>query len=411
MEDLPGLEVMRQLKEQSPDTECIVVTGFASQESAIEAVNLGAYSYVQKPYDIEQLLMTIRRAVEKRETEEALNATRAQLQHVTATSPAVIYSCRVDPSGTPEEGYPATFVSDNIAQILGYEAQDCLGDGQWWVEILHPEDAARAAQEMSDLFEQGHLMHEYRIRHQNGNYCWMRDEVVLVRDAAGQPVEFVGSWMDITERRRADRLIRALNRAALAMERALTSEEIFAAVAEEFKELGLACVVLLVDEDRKTIHPTYLSYESGLLRAAERLVGIKAQELGIPIDTVEAYRQVVREGSTVFHEGADEILQQVFSGVARKFAAQAVTMLSIPRFIEAPLVLEDKVIGVLSVQSDELTEGDIPAITAFAHQMSAVWHKVDLLQDLQNSLEQLRTTQAQLLQAQKIEAVGHWLVS
>ena len=49
LEDISGLEVMRGIKECSPGTECIVLTGYASQASAIEAVNLGAYSYVQKP--------------------------------------------------------------------------------------------------------------------------------------------------------------------------------------------------------------------------------------------------------------------------------------------------------------------------------------------------------------------------
>ena len=80
LDDMPGLEVMRKIKKCSPDTECIVLTGQASQASAIEAVNLGAYSYVQKPYDVDQLLVTIRRAIEKREAEEALRRRTAQLE-------------------------------------------------------------------------------------------------------------------------------------------------------------------------------------------------------------------------------------------------------------------------------------------------------------------------------------------
>ncbi|MCK4723531.1 MAG: response regulator, partial [Dehalococcoidia bacterium] len=58
LEDMSGLELMKEIKECSPKTECIVLTGYASQESAIEAVNLGAYSYLQKPYDMGQLLVT-----------------------------------------------------------------------------------------------------------------------------------------------------------------------------------------------------------------------------------------------------------------------------------------------------------------------------------------------------------------
>ncbi|MCX5999938.1 MAG: response regulator, partial [Chloroflexi bacterium] len=44
-----GLEVMREIKKRSPSTECIVLTGHPTQGSAMEAVNLGAYAYLEKP--------------------------------------------------------------------------------------------------------------------------------------------------------------------------------------------------------------------------------------------------------------------------------------------------------------------------------------------------------------------------
>ena len=72
LEHTSGLEALKKIKTRSPGTECVLLTGYASQASAIEAINLGAYSYVQKPYDVEQLLVTIRRAIEKGEAEEAL---------------------------------------------------------------------------------------------------------------------------------------------------------------------------------------------------------------------------------------------------------------------------------------------------------------------------------------------------
>ncbi|MBM4432103.1 MAG: response regulator, partial [Chloroflexi bacterium] len=77
-----GLALLRRIKECSPRTECIVVTGYASQESAIEAVNLGAYGYLQKPYEIEQLLLLLRRAVEKRAAEQALARRSALMEGI-----------------------------------------------------------------------------------------------------------------------------------------------------------------------------------------------------------------------------------------------------------------------------------------------------------------------------------------
>jgi len=77
---MSGLEVMKKIKERSPFTECIILTGHASKASAIEAVNLGAYSYLEKPYDVEQLLVSILRAIEKRKAEQALQKTNNDLK-------------------------------------------------------------------------------------------------------------------------------------------------------------------------------------------------------------------------------------------------------------------------------------------------------------------------------------------
>lgn len=80
LDDMSGLEVLSQIKAISPDTECILLTGYASQNSAIEAVNRGAYSYVQKPADLEQLFVTIKRAVEKRAAVQAMRQWNAELE-------------------------------------------------------------------------------------------------------------------------------------------------------------------------------------------------------------------------------------------------------------------------------------------------------------------------------------------
>jgi DNA-binding NtrC family response regulator len=63
LEDMSGLDVLRGIKDHFPETECILLTGFSSQDSAIEAINLGAFSYFRKPYDLEQLQLSIQKAI------------------------------------------------------------------------------------------------------------------------------------------------------------------------------------------------------------------------------------------------------------------------------------------------------------------------------------------------------------
>jgi two-component system cell cycle sensor histidine kinase/response regulator CckA len=207
-------------------------------------------------------------------------------------------------------------------------------------------------------------------------------------------------------RRRAERLLQALNEAALAMERALTPEEIFTAAAEEFKKLGFFCTVFLTDESRSRLLPTFFSYSARAVKTAEKLLDLKAEEFTISVETVDVFRRSVREKQTVFVDNVEDVARQLLPEPLERYTQQLVRILETPKSINAPLVVDNEVIGVLSVQSDDLVEDDMPTITAFAHQMAAAWRKTRLLQDLERSLEELKQTQAQFVQAQKMEAIG-----
>jgi len=207
---------------------------------------------------------------------------------------------------------------------------------------------------------------------------------------------YEAAQQELAERKRAERLLRALNQAATAMERALTPEGIFTTVTEELKKLGFVCAVLLADESQKRLFPKHLSYETKAIKAAERLAGLKAEDLPIPVETVEVYRKVVRERKTVFVEDAEEIVRQLLPRPAKRLARQIAKMLKVSKSIDAPLVAEGEVIGLLSVESDDLTEEDIPSITAFAHQMAAAWRKAQLMQDLEKSLVEVKRSQEEL---------------
>src|SRR5215468_6691147 len=67
MPGLNGIEVLDKLKQVSPDTEAIVMTGHASMETAIDAVRLGAFDYVTKPCKLTELDAVLRKVAEKRE--------------------------------------------------------------------------------------------------------------------------------------------------------------------------------------------------------------------------------------------------------------------------------------------------------------------------------------------------------
>jgi diguanylate cyclase (GGDEF)-like protein len=63
--DIQGIELMQALNRLSPHTNFIVLTGYATISSAIEALKVGAYDYLIKPFDMEHLKLVIRRGLEK----------------------------------------------------------------------------------------------------------------------------------------------------------------------------------------------------------------------------------------------------------------------------------------------------------------------------------------------------------
>lgn len=65
MPGMDGLELLRQLRNVSPETEVIILTGHGSTETAVEAMKMGAYDYLTKPVDLQELQVLLEKAMEK----------------------------------------------------------------------------------------------------------------------------------------------------------------------------------------------------------------------------------------------------------------------------------------------------------------------------------------------------------
>jgi len=64
---MSGIDMLAEIKRRSPSTEVIIMTSYASLETAIEAIRQDVYDYIQKPFeDIDQPCAVVRRALEKR---------------------------------------------------------------------------------------------------------------------------------------------------------------------------------------------------------------------------------------------------------------------------------------------------------------------------------------------------------
>jgi len=66
MPGMDGIETLREIKKRHPDTEVVMLTGHASVESGVLGMSLGAFDYLMKPADLDDLVEKIRQAFERR---------------------------------------------------------------------------------------------------------------------------------------------------------------------------------------------------------------------------------------------------------------------------------------------------------------------------------------------------------
>ena len=76
MPDIRGIDLLEPIQKHDPDTVCVIITGYATVELAVEATKAGAYSFLSKPFSSDVLLLTVKQGLEKRRL--ALEARRAQ---------------------------------------------------------------------------------------------------------------------------------------------------------------------------------------------------------------------------------------------------------------------------------------------------------------------------------------------
>src|SRR5438874_12661312 len=79
LEDGDGLDVLKAVRESYPETVTIMLTGYASLESAIQALRAGAYDYLVKPSEVEELRRTVARGIERRRLGQELRLRVAEL--------------------------------------------------------------------------------------------------------------------------------------------------------------------------------------------------------------------------------------------------------------------------------------------------------------------------------------------
>jgi len=139
--DMNGHELMEHIYDTSPGTMVVIITGHASLDSAIGALRRGAYDYLRKPFEFEELLKTVQNALDQKKLKNEkeiingkLEISEERYRYLVQNSPDIIY--------TLDENGNFTFVSQAVKRLLGYDVEQLIG--KHYSTIIYDEDFERA---------------------------------------------------------------------------------------------------------------------------------------------------------------------------------------------------------------------------------------------------------------------------
>src|ERR1043165_2816449 len=136
MEAGEGLSVLNRIRRHAPLTISVVLTGFASVESAIAALQEGAYDYLIKPCDIESMKHTIRRGVEHRRLMLAEQKARADLRQLNLDLEQRIEERTAELTRLNAELADANRAKDVFLATLSHELRTPLTPVVGWIKLL-----------------------------------------------------------------------------------------------------------------------------------------------------------------------------------------------------------------------------------------------------------------------------------
>lgn len=158
MPGMHGIEVLKKIKESMPQTEVIMITGHGAAESAIEALRMGAFDYITKPIEYDELALSVSRALEKQDMQRRLDKYLTELEqikiHLEATLNTVPDSLIVIDRDLRIKSLNSTFY-DIFHKI---KSERMIGSS--FCDILQDEDG-RLGRELTQLFEKQNMLKDF----------------------------------------------------------------------------------------------------------------------------------------------------------------------------------------------------------------------------------------------------------
>ncbi len=191
-----GLELASEIKALHPRCEVVFITGFGTFDNAVQAIKLGAYDYLRKPFSTHELKLCLKRYQERRTLMEKARLAEARYASLVQTIPLIIYVMRRD--------FQMDFINQACLGVLGYTPEEAMNIPGWFLECIHPDERERVRFCFQAAFQKGDevMLPECRLLHRHGHLITVAVKSMpsLWRNADENRQRMEGYMVDISER-------------------------------------------------------------------------------------------------------------------------------------------------------------------------------------------------------------------
>ncbi|MEG3975761.1 ATP-binding protein [Microcoleus sp. herbarium8] len=332
-------------------------------------------------------------ACERQQAELKLRSVTERLQYLLATTPAVIFSCKLGGD------YDVTFVSENIVSMMGYEARQFVDGSLDWHSLVHPEDREIIDTSFAQILEKELISYEYRELHKDGSYRWIHDEVKLVKDAAGIPVECVGYGVDITDRKQAEAaLLQQLKRERLVnsiqerIRSSLNLEEVLTMAVEEVRQF--------LSTDRTVIYRFNRDW-SGFIAVESVVAGV------MPIRGTDINDPCFREGYiSVYQQGRVRAVDDIYTAGISECHINLLAQFEIKANLVVPILQGENLWGLLIAHhcrsQKQWNSSEIESLKQISVQLAIAIQQCTLFEQAKTEIADRKLAEAALQKAVRV---------
>lgn len=280
--------------------------------------------YVSLVYDI----------TERRQMEEALRESEARFRNMADSAPVMIWVTEADNS--------CTYLSKSWYEFTGQTLETGLGFG--WLEVVHPDEREQVKQVFLAAAEKREAFQfEFRLRRKDGEYCWVINSASARLDPQGNFLGYIGSVIEVHERKRAELAQRMLAEAGQILASSLDYRERLAQVARlAVPHLADWCAVTLIEEDGVTVDNIAVAH-------------VDPEKLALALDMQQRYparTEELAKKAQPWQHGQSELYREITDAMLEAGAQDAehyqfLRDLQMRSAIVAPLVTRERVLGFI----------------------------------------------------------------